>query len=220
MRHAQNLYELFVDCKGQTMNGSVPNPGRTRVKTARDFSAYEVNFGCPLLPEKSSRGHAICPYGQIGVATGQSGTFRGKGTMGKTEMLEPGGIDRWLSETRKRLLAPASVELERKAHRPPGDLLGSIVFQPALNEKRSIRFLSGRRWRASTKERDLGLLKKAKETGDGELIRATAGELAEEVTRELIQSVQGLLVTNPPPGATEPGKKHFATEIAGRLLAS
>ncbi len=45
--------------------GSFPKPGQTRVKLARDFSTYEVNFRCPLLPERSSPGHGIVPSGQF-----------------------------------------------------------------------------------------------------------------------------------------------------------
>ncbi len=129
-------------------------------------------------------------------------------------IIEKGGLRAWIEETRIQLASPIpSVRPRGEASRTSRNLLGSMIFQPALNKKRSVRFLSVRRWRASTKERDLELLKEAKETCDEELVRAIAGELA-EVTRELVQSVQGLLVTNPPPGATEPGKKHFATQIA------
>ena len=46
-------------------SGSFPRPGRTRVKLVREFSTYEVNFRCPLLPERSFPGHEIMPSGQV-----------------------------------------------------------------------------------------------------------------------------------------------------------
>lgn len=120
----------------------------------------------------------------------------------------------WIRETRSQLEAvPLSVEQQTEDRQVPKALLGSMIFQPALNKKRSIRFLSVRRWRASTKERDLELLKEAKESCDQGLVREVAREIA-EVTRELVHNMQGMRVTNPPPGATEPGRKHFATELA------
>jgi hypoxanthine-guanine phosphoribosyltransferase len=136
------------------------------------------------------------------------------GEKARAGIIEKQDLRAWLNETRTKLASPVVHRVE--SGRASRELLGSIIFHPALNKKRSIRFLSARRWRASTKERDLELLKEAKEACDEHLIRAIAGELA-EVTRELVQSVQGLLVTNPPRGATEPGKKHFATELAREM---
>ena len=120
----------------------------------------------------------------------------------------------WIRETRIQLAAPSlPPETRTEDRRASKTLLGSMIFQPALNKKRSIRFLSVRRWRASTKERDLDLLKEAKESCEEALIQEVAREIA-ELARDLVQNLQGMRVTNPPPGATEPGRKHFATELA------
>jgi hypothetical protein len=149
----------------------------------------------------------------------REGTFQRKESMSEAEKsglgtIETPDLGAWIRETRIRLEAPSPpVESQTESRRPSRTLLGSMIFQPALNKKRSIRFLSVRRWRASTKERDLDLLKEAKELCEEPFIRDVAREIA-EVAWELVQNVQGMRVTNPPPGATEPGRKHFATELA------
>ena len=139
--------------------------------------------------------------------------------MSKAEKLDSARIEipdfrTWIKETRIQLAASSPPpEPRTEDRRVSKTLLGSMIFQPALNKKRSIRFLSVRRWRASTKERDIEFLKEAKESCEEPLIRDVAREIA-EAARELVQNVQGMRVTNPPPGSTEPGRKHFATELA------
>jgi len=94
--------------------------------------------------------------------------------------------------------------------------LGNLVYRPTLNKKRSVRFLSVRKWRAGTKKEDLEKLKEAKKRCEPELLDAIARELA-EVVLQLVRNPAGSFVTAPP--SSKRSGKHFATEIAERLAA-
>ena len=87
------------------------------------------------------------------------------------------------------------------------------VYRPALNKKRTARFLSVRRWRSEQKEYGIERMKTLKAECSDDTIDAVAGEF-EEILSVLVGGLDQFAVTAPP--SSKP-RRHFATEIARRF---
>jgi len=114
----------------------------------------------------------------------------------------------------------ATLDEQTGPPQPADSPIGRLLHRPAFNKTRSIRFLSVRRWRKSTKDKDLELFKFAKEKCDPHIIKTVAGELA-AVIEEFMGRPMGSYVTAPPPGASAGrGLPHFATLLAQETAAA
>ena len=93
-----------------------------------------------------------------------------------------------------------------------------LVYHPAINKRSDCRYLSVRRWRTSTKQQDLRLLKQAKRNGDERLVEVMAKDISDVIT-QLVRDVSRFYVTSPPRGASHgPDGWHLATEV-GKMVA-
>lgn len=132
--------------------------------------------------------------------------------------LESTGYDKEQLDSMLQSIAPPEAKKEKPLSPIDGAQIGGIQYWPKFNKKRSIRFLSIRRWNLKTKESDLATLKKVKSECPAPVVNAVAGEIAEVLKTFLTFTANPLIgVTHPPRGASA-GQFHFATEIA-RVVA-
>jgi len=107
-------------------------------------------------------------------------------------------------------LAPAT----KKASEAASEYAGGLIYRPTLNKEPSCIFASIRKWRVSTKEAELAVLKEFMEKGD----KGAAGFIAEEITaltRGMLKNLNGWAVTNPPIGTSPArGQEHFSSIVA------
>lgn len=87
------------------------------------------------------------------------------------------------------------------------------VRRPALNKKRTCRFLSLRRWRGDLKDKGLEAFKSMKAGCNAEDVDRIAGEFAEVLT-VLVGGLKHWAVTAPP---SSKKRLHFASELARRF---
>jgi hypoxanthine-guanine phosphoribosyltransferase len=92
--------------------------------------------------------------------------------------------------------------------------IGSIVFRPTLNKKRTVSFLSIRKWRLSTKQSDIHKFKQAKLLCNNDVIEIIAKEIVCQLNF-LFLNLHNFIVTSPPQGASYgSGRLHFASLLA------
>ena len=98
--------------------------------------------------------------------------------------------------------------------------IGELVYRPSLNHKRSVSFISVRRWRQSSRKADLELFKRAKAEGNAAIVLSIAAEISELLDGLLhCKGQRGYWVTAPPRGASFYRGAHFASEIAREVAA-
>ncbi len=94
--------------------------------------------------------------------------------------------------------------------------IGSLVWRPALNKIRSVRFLSIRHWRASSKARDLVLFKDARAACDPGIVEKIAIEISLVIGGLLGTHLGEFQVTT---SYAQESTKHFATHIAKEVAS-
>jgi hypothetical protein len=109
-------------------------------------------------------------------------------------------------------LAAALRERNKPKSGNPQDLLDSLVMRPGFNKKRTLRFLSIRRWDAGKKHEQSQEFRKRKDNADHELARLIGVEVG-TVLKDLLGNTEGMAVTSAPPGRSAE-RGHFATVIA------
>ena len=96
------------------------------------------------------------------------------------------------------------------------DVINNLIFRPTFNKKRTVRFLSIRKWSSVTKNNDLELLKSLKARCEELVIKKISQEFF-DILDPMLKNWDGVFCTSPPPSKVRP--KHFATEIAKGLSA-
>lgn len=97
----------------------------------------------------------------------------------------------------------------------PKGLLELLVQRPTWNKKRTIRFLSLRKWNSDRKTAGIEAFKAAKKEQDCAIVDAAANEIAGAL-REFLHNPSGLVFTAPPSGASagSGNEWHFGTILA------
>lgn len=129
------------------------------------------------------------------------------------------------NEPVERVAKPEPAEPREKKEKAPGtgnidDLFSGLIEKPTWNKKRTVRFLSIRKWNSATKDKTLELFKKYKYECAAELIDKILSDVVPAI-RQFIFPTPDLIITPPPIGASakkSPGK-HLATEISRRVAA-
>ncbi|NLS78826.1 MAG: hypothetical protein GXY76_16365 [Chloroflexi bacterium] len=115
--------------------------------------------------------------------------------------------------------AEEAVAPEREPQEPDplGKVLSRLLVRPTWNRKRTVSFLSIRKWNAATKAADLAALTAAKDECGPDLVETVATDVVEHL-RPLLGTCSGLWIATPPPGYHS-GGPHLATEAA-RVVAA
>jgi len=99
---------------------------------------------------------------------------------------------------------------------PGHPLCRLLLYRPTWNKKRSVRFLSLRKWRLPNKPEALGMLKVAKDSADADLVETIAREMSGPIT-EMLKATSMLVFTSPPAGHSAATGWQLAREVATRM---
>ena len=99
---------------------------------------------------------------------------------------------------------------------PEHNIVKLTLVRPSWNKKRTVRFLSIRKWSARHHQEAVEAMKFAKARLDEQVLTQAASEVAGAVRDMGI--LGGVLVTAPPAGAS-PVDRHFGTELAKRVAS-
>jgi predicted amidophosphoribosyltransferase len=113
----------------------------------------------------------------------------------------------------REFLESRGIPFEEQAA-PERDITKLTLVRPSWNKKRTVRFLSIRKWSARHHHEAVEAMKFAKARLDEQVLTQAASEVAGAV-RDMGMT-GGMLVTAPPAGAS-PVDRHFGTELAKRV---